>query len=524
MYKKIVALITVVSIYLLYARFVLASQRYNDFSLIDDGEKIQWGIQLRECFIKRNCEGLRNGLIVNESGRSRTAYVLFEGILFQPPFVTPQFQHLFRIYFVGLLMVIPFTLIAIEFGVTLLPLLLGLAVFVTNYSFSENMIRLGTTEPYQVVLLAWFSLLFLKFDQVRGTYRYVYYFIMVLLITIFFSFRESSIAILPAVLLLALLFPKNGGLKKILIIFGIPTAVYIVQKKILAGNYGTGALYVSNYNFNLKYVLENAKNYLLTFSISTFPFLELSLLISVACLIFKKTRKIIFSKGILYWVFLSFCYLAIYFPWKYTLDRYLTISIFCLTIFVSLLINKIISIINRFSLVRKNRCVFSAILLLILSNIFFLGFSKNLIKTANYRDWFIVFSRFEADQVKAISKYRDGKVYINLADKMDNWEVIQEIPMHLRFFYEGKPQTEELVEPIPKIGYLFSRNSLDPVVALDYLSKSQYRLLESQKYTVSQIDPLAFEKLFKYRPLQALINPPLMKDNLSYYWEIRKLK
>lgn len=524
MYKKIIILIIAILSYLLYARFVLVIKPYDSFSLIDDGEKIQWGIQLRECLKNKNCNSLKEGLVKNESGRSRTTYILFEGILFQPPLVTPQFQHSFRIYLMGLLMIIPFVLITLEYRAKMFPLLVGLAIFVTNYSFSENMIRLGTSEPYQVILLAWFSLLYIKFNQVKNIYRNLYVILMVLLITIFFSFRESSIAILPAILLLEVLLSNNGNLKKMIIIFALPTIVYVVQKRLLAGNYGMGAVYVSNYNINLKYIFENSKNYILTLSVLAFPFLELSILVSVTFLIFKKTRKIILSKEILYWAFLTFCYAAIYFPWKYTLDRYLMISIFCLAVFVSLLLNKVIAFVSEAPLLRKYSFVFHGILFLIISNIFFIGFPKNIVKTINYRDWFVVFTQFESEQVKAISKYANSKVYINLADKMDNWEVIQEIPMHLRFFYDGKPKTERLIEPLPSNGYIFSRNSLVNVINFGDSQLLRYQLLESKNYSVSQIDLLAFEKLFKYRPLQALINPPLMKDSQSYYWEIRKLK
>jgi hypothetical protein len=128
------------------------------------------------------------------------------------------------------------------------------------------------------------------------------------------------------------------------------------------------------------------------------------------------------------------------------------------------------------------------------------------------------------DQVKAISKYTDNKVYLNLSGDINNLEIVYEIPIYLKYLYNGSSETEKLAgQLLPSNGYLLSRYPLEPEIVLDTISESGYKLLESNNYYISQIDPIAFRELFKKNPILALENPPLFNEKLHYYWEVRKL-
>lgn len=116
----------------------------------------------------------------------------------------------------------------------------------------------------------------------------------------------------------------------------------------------------------------------------------------------------------------------------------------------------------------------------------------------------------------------DNTVYINAKDNLDNWEIPYEIPMHLVYFYGGKPEVKKLGDSLLENGYIFTRSSLDPVINPNTLLK--YPVVESAQYNISQIDSVAFDELFKLRPIQAFQNPPLDKVEISLYWEIRKIE
>lgn len=521
--KKIIVIFFIILGYVFYARFVLSPQPYKNFSLIDDGQNIEYSYHFSNCLFKRNCEGLKTEVFINEGGRSRIAYWLFQSFLYQGPLINAQLQHLIRIYGFGLIMVMLFLFIAVKLKVSLLATILGITIFVTNYSFSENIIRLGTLEPYQVIFLALFSIVFLNSDSIKKRNKIFFYIISIFLLSLLFLVRETSIAVFPVIILICLIFRKSKSVKDCLIILGLPTIFFLLAKKLLAGS-GIGSVYVSDYNLNPLFIFQNAKSFINILMISTSPFIKISFVVTLLGLFFPKTRKLILSEDILYWLFMFIAFTVIYFPWKYVLDRYLLISFFCFSVFVSLLFSRILSVFEENLLVKKYLGIYYVLVFLIFSNLFFRGFPINFARTINYRNWFLTFTQFEADQVKAISGYRDNIIHINATDALNNWEIVYEIPLHLKYFYEGKTETVRLETPVfPKSGYLFSRLSLEPVISLDSLTKSKYTILNSNSYYVSQIDPIAFRELFKMKPLQALQNPPLLKEGLDYYWEIRKL-
>jgi hypothetical protein len=167
--------------------------------------------------------------------------------------------------------------------------------------------------------------------------------------------------------------------------------------------------------------------------------------------------------------------------------------------------------------------LFRLVTIIVLSNVFFLGASVNIARSINYRNWFLTITQFEAEQVGAIARYADQIVYINAKDIINNWEVVYEIPLHIKFFFTGKPEVLRVATPPPDAGVLFTRSSLEPVIDAEFLSKLDYPILESREYSVSQIDTVAFRESFITKPIQTLKTPPLLKEGFNYYWEIRSL-
>ena len=448
---------------------------------------------------------------------------LIQGILYQEPAVNAQFQHELRVYGLGLVLVSLFVLSARSAGSNVIATILGTALFVTNYSFSENMIRLGPNEPYLVIFLGIFSLLFLNLQYVSKRWKLLAIFTLVLTLIFFLLIKEVSIMILPIVFILGTLFPRMIQRRVLITTLIISGAIYILAKYLLSGP-GISVAYVSEYKLNLWFIFQNAKHFLILLSNSLSPFFKLSIIVIPLILVFKKFRQNILDPHFIYWFLVFTSFTVILFPWRYVLDRYLLLSIYAFSIFVSILLSKIMKQAEKMTIFSgRRKIIFQLILIVILSNLFFRGAPINIARTINYRDWFIAFTQFEADQVNSIAKYKEDTVYINAKDIMANWEIVYEIPLHLEYFHDGKPKIERLGEIFPKKGYLFTTVSLEPVVNLDTLSKDQYPLMDSKEYYISQIDPIAFRELFKLRPIQAFQSPPLFKEGFSYYWEIRKL-
>ena len=524
--KKIFFLIFVALAYLFYARYVLSPQIFKNFSLIDDGQSIKYGIYVRECLVERKCTSFKSQIIevLPDVGLSRTGYWLIQGILYQPPRVDAQFQHELRIYGFGLALVILFVLSALSARSHAIAVTLGAALFVTNYSFSENMIRLGPIEPYMVLFLGIFSLLFLNLEHISKKLRGPAIIILSLTLIFLLLLKEASIAILPAVFILGILFPKVLHKKALISMLIVSGAIFILVKMFLGGAQ-TGPNYSSNYRLNLLFILQNGLNFLKLLSNSLSPFFEIFLIAAPFTLIIKKFRQGIAGSHFVYWLLVFVSFTVILFPWRYVLDRYLLPSIYAFSILVTILISRVMNEIEKMSVFSGwKKVAFQFLAIFTLCNLFFVEAPLNIARTLNYRNWFATFIQFEKDQVDAIAKVKEGTVYLNAKETIDNWEVVYEIPMHLNYFHGGKPEVERLKLPPPSEGDLFTRSSLESVINLESLSNSNYTLLDSKAYHVSRIDPNAFRNNFGSRPIQTLKNPPFLNEGFRYYWEIRSLE
>jgi hypothetical protein len=123
-----------------------------------------------------------------------------------------------------------------------------------------------------------------------------------------------------------------------------------------------------------------------------------------------------------------------------------------------------------------------------------------------------------------LSNIRDGEIYINAINNLNNWEVLFELPIHLKYLYHSPVVVKILEWKLPKEGYLFTRSSLDLALLEEEISDRNLPLIISQKYEINQINPSLFEEKFRRRPIRTLLAPPLKEELIKYYWEIRQLQ
>jgi len=260
-YKKILLIIMAIFLYFLYSKNVLLPQNFKYFSLIDDGQSIKYGLHLRECLTGKGCESWKDEVLSKESGRSRFTYWVVQALLYQGKGLDAGFQHNFRIYGIGLATTIILVVLCLSAGSNSIGVVLAAVLFVTNYSFSENFIRLGPIEPYQILSLGIFSLLFLNQKYLIKKHKIL--FLIGIFLSLIFSIllKETFIAIFPSLVILGILFSKLINKRLLLILCILGALVFLISKYIFSG-VGLGATYVNDYKFDIKYILQNAKGFI----------------------------------------------------------------------------------------------------------------------------------------------------------------------------------------------------------------------------------------------------------------------
>ena len=409
-------------------------------------------------------------------------------------------------------------------------ILTGTLVFSTNYAFSENIIRLGTNEPFQVVFLALFSLLYLRKNYLKNKY----FIPLVILLTFTILIKENNIAVLPAILSAAY-FPKDKDKKipkKIYALIGIPLIVFIlgtVITKILPSSISPEIpIYTENYVINPTTIIENSRaNFQLLLN-SLSPFLKISIFLLPLFFVSEKTRRELKNKNFYFWSFFTLFFTGILFPWKYVLERYQLVSVFGIITVIFFLFDRFFKIIimivsSKISIYRFSEVISNLAIFPILIYLFVRGLPVNFAKTLNYRDSYKTYAQFEADQVKTIANFIERKVYINAKRNNENWEFLYELPIHLKYIYGVGAKALILEKLDSSKTYIFSRTLLGPAVEKEDLEKAGYKILEAKMYHVDQIDPIKFREQFLFQPIDSIIDPP-WEVRQDYYWEIRKLE
>lgn len=528
-----ILLLTIISIgYILYASVFLKPLTFQHFSLVDDGQVlIQSSSYLEDCIFQQKCGKFLDQTFEFGTSRFRPSYWLINNFLYEAFGNNAQLHHTFRIYVVGYLLILLLSLVFLDLKIGWPMFVVGLLIFVTNYSFSENIIRLGTNEPFQVFFLAIFSLLYLRFREQKPTFPIIFPFLVILLIWTILI-KENNIAILPVIVLTEYFYSKNN-LGKALKLVAIPSAVFglgVVLSKILPSTISLNIpVYTSNYVTNPQIILDNAVSNMQLLFNSMSPLLKLALFLSPLLIVIQRTRKLLKNEKFYYWLLFTGFFTLILFPWRYVLERYQLISIFGITVVITFVIHIFLKFVeenlfSRIQVIQIYKIAFEMLSFLVIINLFSRGLPVNLAKTINYRDWFSSFTLFEADQVRAIARFNDDKVYVNGVDNINNWELLYEVPIHLEFLYGLAPNIKNFDPSVDQMGYIFSRTSFDSVVEIDELARLGYKIVSFNSYHINQIDPLQFRDRFALRPLQTIEAPPLTETGYDYYWEVRRLE
>jgi hypothetical protein len=503
-----------------------------NFSLIDDGQVLlQSSSYLEDCYSRLECSKFIDQTFELGSGRFRPSYWLINNSTYGIFHNNAQSHHVFRACVIGYFAILLLTLVLIDLEIHWLFVFTGVMLFMTNFSFSENIIRLGTNEPYQVVFLALFSLLYLNREKMHKAFK-LYFPLLVLLLIWAVLIKENNIAVLPAVFLTEFFFNNRKISKKNLVLVGIPAFILVLGIFVSKLTPSVISLdipvYTSNYVTDIRVIFKNSLANVRLLLNSMSPFLKLTLIISPFLYINKKIRRTLKQKKFYYWIFFSTFFTIILFPWRHVLERYQLVAIFGLTVVTMFLLNQVFIYAKDNFLPQTATTGFAGGALSFLSFVLIMntlsrGLPVNLAKTLNYRDWFSVFTTFEKDQIEAIAKYKKQKIYINAKENINNWEVLYEIPIHLKFLYNLSTKTEVLKGELPKEGYIFSRSPFDLEVPLNELDELGYHRVDHQLYSVDQIDPIEYRKSFILRPIQTTLSAPIIEDKHEYYWEIREL-
>jgi len=529
--KKLVVLFFVSLVYFFYAGLFLNPSRFNHFSLIDDGQVlIQSSSYFEDCLFRLRCQKFADQTFEFGTNRFRPTYWLINNFLYEALGNNAGLHHAFRIYVVGYLMIFSLALIFLNLKISWPALILGIFIFVSNYSFSENIIRLGTNEPLQVLFLAVFSLLYFRYKETNPKSPTIFPLLVILLIWTIFI-KENSIAILPAVFINEYLSSKKN-FRKTVVLVGLPFALFIlgvILSKIMPSTISPDIpAYTNNYVTSPTVILKNASLNLELLLNSMSPFLKLTLVLSPLLVIIGRARKLLKNEKFYYWFLFAVFFTLILFPWRHVLERYQLVSIFGMTVVITFLIDRAIGfvkeiILSRIKLISRYPLL-EIVSFGVVAILFLKGFPINLAKTVNFGNIFSTRSRFEVDQLQAIANYNSQKMYINGKNNIENWEFLYELPIHLEFLYGVTPNINLIKEQeIGKGGYIFSSSSIDYVVNREDLERKGYRVLVSGNYDVDLIDPIIFRAKFLSQPLGIITNPPLMGNGIKYYWEIRKL-
>ena len=527
--NNLLLLVVITVFYFLYASIFLKPWQLTNFSLVDDGQVlIQSSSYLEDCFLRLKCSNFIDQTFEFGTSRFRPTYWLINNIVYEVFRNDAQLHHIFRVYVVGYTAVILLSLALIDLSVSSVFVIGGALLFATNYSLSENIIRLGTNEPYQVLFLAAFSLIYLH-TLVRRDRRTKIPWVLIFILTIIVLIKESNIAVLPAIFITEILFFGRKALKSASLLAGIPFIILlagITITRFLSSTISTEIpLYTSNYLTGLGAIIANSKENLVLLSNSLSPFFKISLILLVLLMLNKSAREEFKTGRVYFWSFFTLFFTVILFPWEFVLERYQLVAVFGIIILTMFLLDRAVKIFRKSFFQVKNkkaRVFFNAALLVIVLGLFLRGFPLNLAKTINYQNWFLGVTQFENEQVRLIAKYSEEKVFINAKGNINNWEWLYEVPIHLKFLYGIEPNLEILKETIPSKVYIFSQVTFDTKYSEDKLRKVGYKAIENKKYLIPWIDPLEFRSRFFSKPIPSIISPTV-GDYHEYYWEIGKV-
>ena len=521
-YSTALFFIATLSLLLLYVFYVLKPSTFDSFSLIDDGQTIQNAEILSTCVLIGNCAGANDILIEKEFGRFRPLYWVIQSTLFKAFDNNVVNLHLVRAY--GFSTILFFLIFANIWSVykSKLAVFTAASIFFTSYSFTENIVRLGPVEPYQLCFLALFSLFYLNIHKIniKIQVRSVCI-IMTCLLLAACLIKETTIALLGMIIVFPFLIYRNH-LSKMFAFVPLLLAIFLVFAISYAKTEGATD-YSGNYQFNLGSIVNSIYNYKFMLTEMYRIYLPVSAVLYIIYKLFLKNDDNSFAIYLEYWILFSLAFIAIQLPWPFIIERYLLLSIFGFSVFFGSIIafftNYVIDWVKK-SKYHATYIISSYILIsTLLSNLFFEYLPLQLAKSLNYSNWYDVYLRFENEQIHYLVS-TDSDLSMNAKNSLNNWEVLYELPIHFHYIH-FKDYEIELYSPLDKSKFLFISSFLEKGDD-DYFKN--YTLHETHTYSASQIDPYQFKKKFVFRPIQAIIEPPLKSENLIHKWEVWELQ
>lgn len=525
-------LFAVTLIYFFYVSVFIKPWRFEDFSMVDDGQVLlQSSSYLRSCFTEFKCTLFIDQTFEFGSSRFRPTYWLINNINFELFGLNPVNYHLFRTYVLGYSIILLLSIILLRQGVAWSIVITVSSLFMSTPSFAENIVRLGTNEPYQILFIALFSMIYLKSRNIKHLVSSNFIPILLLLIWILLI-KENNVVLIATIVLTEFVLNKFKFKfldTKSFILLIIPFAIFAIG--VFFTRYIPSLIsldipeYTSNYVTSPIMIFNNFASIVSIFSNSMSPFLKLSVLLLPVLYMIKKTRQLLLTKEFVYWTLLTVLSIGILLPWRHVLDRYHLIGIFSASVVVAMIFNETLKhfiIITRNILpnLKSRTLFFEMLLVFILLNLFFKGLPVNLARSINYANWFGTFTMFEGDQMRAISKYDDSDVSINALNNINNWEYLYEIPIHQKYIYERDFKIHLLEGDQATSRYVVSRFPSDSYIKVDMNDNNNIK--DSKKYMVTQIDPIKFRSDFKMKPIATTLNPPILDEKIIYYWEIRE--
>lgn len=526
---KFLVLILVLVIYFIYSYFILSPQSYKYFSLINDGEGIVNTHRVKECLTIKKCDEILPNLVFERHfKRFRPAFWMSRVTMQSIAGLDVQLQYEMRVYIIGTIVAVLLFFCIINAGGGVLGAVIGVTIFITNSVFTSMIMDIGSIEPFQVLWLAIFSLFYLNIDKLEKNIRKLWIGVILFFLSLILFFtKETSIVLLPVLVLISFFFSRKDKGYVIPVIFSV--VIFVIG--LLISSVGVkNAIVAGSYNFNPYYVLKNTVNWITLLSDTLFPLFRLYVLLLACVLVNAKLSKLIFDKKYIYWTCLMISFTAILFAWPFVMPRYFFVTIFCFSIVSSVALIKIARYLeDKVLSFTKNLLLtyflFWIFFLFITSNILFSSISMNLAISMNFKTSKVLFLEFQHDSLEALSGLDADKFYVNAIDSLDNWEVLFEMPIHLTYLYNQSPKIIKASSAnLPKSSYFFTRSGMILAVNKDQLKKTNTRTISYREYEAYQIDPSVFKNDFSRRPIQTLVKPPLYKDPLLYYFEIIQIK
>ena len=415
MLKKL--LLTAVGILLL---IYLVPSTSLPWSLIDDGQRIQINQGMEQSLSEHNLLDFIHIPIDKNDSRFRPTYWVYHYLNYSIFGLSVVGHHLVKNILLVLFIVCLYSLVKkISNSFTAILTVFLVLLFPTNL---ENWWRLGPQEPL-LVSFATFSLWFLIVRQKL---------LPALLFSVLFFFtKESSIFVIPALILGYLLVDKGktGKLYKKYLNFNLGLGLVATLIMFLIKQ---GSGYSSYFETSLGSIIITFTNS--TLLLKSYGFRYIIILVSIY-LAYQALVKKKLSKPVLLALLLTASALLIQLPWPVPLGRYLLPFSVSLSFIVAYAIDQLLRQKLSFVLALSSR-------IFLLLSVSSLMFYSSLVMISFASDYYVR----EVNNQQLISQLAtdlkpDSRLFINLTDELNAWEWYDEVQVNLDLHCQKTPQT-----------------------------------------------------------------------------------